>query len=132
MLNYLLSVTPIGVRQYMLASWLGMMPSTFALVYVGTTVKDLSDVTHGWDEISTTHWVLMALGFATSVVLIVCIAKVAKASLDKALVENTDRGILVATPTMLPIVVESALHLHNPLIIKIDSIREDHENQLLV
>ncbi|KAK1558310.1 hypothetical protein Q3G72_000960 [Acer saccharum] len=125
MLNYLLSVTPIGVRQYMLASWLGMMPSTFALVYVGTTVKDLSDVTHGWDEISTTHWVLMALGFATS-------AKVAKASLDKALVENTDRGILVATPTMLPIVVESALHLHNPLFTKIDSIREDHENQLLV
>ena len=32
-------------------------PSTFALVYVGTTVKDLSDVTHGWDEISTTHLV---------------------------------------------------------------------------
>ncbi|TXG63607.1 hypothetical protein EZV62_010601 [Acer yangbiense] len=111
---------------------IGRTPSTFALVYVGTTVKDLSDVTHGWDEISTTHLVLMALGFATSVVLIVCIAKVAKASLDKALVENTDRGILVATPTMLPIVVESALHLQNPLITKIDSIREDHENQLLV
>ncbi|KAF3791692.1 TVP38/TMEM64 family membrane protein, partial [Nymphaea thermarum] len=41
MLNYLLSVTP---------------PITFALVYVGTTLKDLSDVTHGWSEISTTRW----------------------------------------------------------------------------
>ncbi|PIA25001.1 hypothetical protein AQUCO_13500016v1 [Aquilegia coerulea] len=57
MLNYLLSVTPVGIGEYMLASWLGMMPITFALVYVGTTLKDLSDVTHGWGEISTTRWV---------------------------------------------------------------------------
>ncbi|KAH7577512.1 hypothetical protein JRO89_XS01G0260800 [Xanthoceras sorbifolium] len=145
MLNYLLSVTPIGIGHYMLASWLGMMPSTFALVYVGTTVKDLSDVTHGWDEISTTHWVMMALGFVTSgesplildfetvhVVLIVCVTKIAKASLDKELVANTDKGILASTPTMLPIVAESPLNLHNPLMINIDKIREDHEKQLLV
>ncbi|XP_042516719.1 TVP38/TMEM64 family membrane protein slr0305, partial [Macadamia integrifolia] len=38
MLNYLLSVTPVGIGEYMLASWLGMMPITFALVYVGTTL----------------------------------------------------------------------------------------------
>jgi hypothetical protein len=25
MLNYLLSVTPVGIGEYMLASWLGMM-----------------------------------------------------------------------------------------------------------
>lgn len=121
MLNYLLSVTPIRIGEYMLASWLGMMvytywleddvlfffslfnywlhclwsirsiikhvwilsnclpllhneswliicfdencfcfllqPITFALVYVGTTLKDLSDVTHRWSEMSTTNWV---------------------------------------------------------------------------
>ncbi|XP_052292113.1 uncharacterized protein LOC102622867 isoform X4 [Citrus sinensis] len=56
-LNYLLSVTPVHTGKYMLASWLGMMPSTFSLVYVGTTLKDLSDVTHGWNEISATRWV---------------------------------------------------------------------------
>ncbi|CAI0559754.1 unnamed protein product [Linum tenue] len=57
MLNYLLSVTPVSFMEYMLASWLGMMPITFALVYVGTTLKDLSDVTHGWSEFSPTRWV---------------------------------------------------------------------------
>ncbi|KAH0730680.1 hypothetical protein KY289_001868 [Solanum tuberosum] len=56
MLNYLLSVTPVSIWEYMLASWLGMMPITFALVYVGTTLKDLSDVTHGWGEFSKTRW----------------------------------------------------------------------------
>ncbi|KAF3549830.1 hypothetical protein DY000_02000831 [Brassica cretica] len=43
MLNYLLSVTPITLGPYLLSSWLGMMPITLALVYVGTTLKDLSD-----------------------------------------------------------------------------------------
>ncbi|GAU12009.1 hypothetical protein TSUD_196330 [Trifolium subterraneum] len=46
MLNYLLSVTPVPLVEYALASWLGMMPITVALVYAGTTLKDLSDVTH--------------------------------------------------------------------------------------
>ncbi|KAH7666968.1 hypothetical protein IHE45_12G029800 [Dioscorea alata] len=35
MLNCLLSVTPVGIVEYMLASWLGMTPITFALAYVG-------------------------------------------------------------------------------------------------
>ncbi|XP_031377131.1 uncharacterized protein LOC116192662 isoform X2 [Punica granatum] len=57
LMNYFLSVTPVPICQYMLASWIGMMPITFALVYVGTTLKDLSDVTHGWGKFSTTRWV---------------------------------------------------------------------------
>ncbi|XP_044501494.1 TVP38/TMEM64 family membrane protein slr0305-like isoform X5 [Mangifera indica] len=65
-LNYFLSVAPVHIGEYMLASWLGIMPSTFAFVYVGTTLTDLSDVMHGWNEISTTRRVLMALGFVMS------------------------------------------------------------------
>ncbi|MBA0686187.1 hypothetical protein Goari_013802 [Gossypium aridum] len=57
LLNYLLSVTPVNLSVYVLASWLGMTPSIFGLAYIGTTIKDLSDVTHGWNEISTIHQV---------------------------------------------------------------------------
>ncbi|KAJ0053891.1 hypothetical protein Pint_03362 [Pistacia integerrima] len=130
-LNYLLSVTPVHIGKYMLASWLGMMPSTSALVYVGTTLKDLSDVTHGWNEISTTRWVLMALGFMISVILIVYITKVAKASLDKALVANSEKHILVTT--MLPIVADPPSELQKPLAIQIGQReREDDEKQRIV
>lgn len=45
------------VSHLVIASVSLMQPITFALVYVGTTLKDLSDVTHGWNEISATHWV---------------------------------------------------------------------------
>ncbi|XP_057508537.1 uncharacterized protein LOC130791412 [Actinidia eriantha] len=119
MLNYLLSVTPVRLGEYMLASWVGMMPITFALVYVGTTLKDLSDVTHGWDEVSKTRWVLIAAGFVISVILMVYTTKVAKASLDKALAENADIDGILASP-VLPIVQESPLDLQTPLIVKID------------
>ncbi|GKV27828.1 hypothetical protein SLEP1_g36952 [Rubroshorea leprosula] len=121
-LNYLLSVTPVNVGEYMAATWLGMMPSTFAVVYVGTTLKDFSGVTHGWNEFSTTHWVCMALGFVVSVLLIVCIAKVAKASLDKALADNAKMEAKL-TPSMLPIVADSSSATRTPLIITIDSSR---------
>ncbi|WRX21338.1 SNARE associated Golgi protein - like 5 [Theobroma cacao] len=128
-LNYLLSVTPVPIGEYMLASWLGMMPITLALVYVGTTLKDLSDVTHGWSEFSTARWVSHAFlisGLAVSVVLMVCVTKVAKSALEKALAENEDVDNIVGSP-QLPIVGEPHVDLHQPLIIKIDSAEDTHE-----
>ncbi|CAN6481966.1 unnamed protein product [Victoria cruziana] len=119
MLNYLLSVTPVSISEYMMASWLGMMPITFALVYVGTTLKDLSDVTHGWNEISTTRWVMLVCGLVLSVILMICVTKVAKSSLDKALMEN-DTAVDVVASSQLPISVDPSMDLHQPLIIKID------------
>ncbi|KAI7984108.1 TVP38/TMEM64 family membrane protein slr0305 [Camellia lanceoleosa] len=124
MMNYLLSVTPVRLGEYMLASWVGMMPITFALVYVGTTLKDLSDVTHGWAEVSTTRWVLIAAGFMISVILMVYITKVAKASLDKALAENGDIEGIFGSEPRLPIVAEPPLDIQKPFIIKIDSPRD--------
>ncbi|KAL4642596.1 hypothetical protein ACB092_02G031100 [Castanea dentata] len=126
MLNYLLSVTPVPLGEYMLASWLGMMPITLALVYVGTTLKDLSDVTHGWSEFSKTRLAFIILGLAVSVVLMVCVTKVAKAALEKALAENEDIDGVLASP-QLPIVAEPPVDLNQPLIIKIDPAEDNHE-----
>ncbi|XAR58528.1 hypothetical protein NMG60_11013959 [Bertholletia excelsa] len=118
LLNYFLAVTPIHLGEYILASWLGMMPITFALVYIGTTLKDLSDVTNGWPGVSMTHWVFAALGFVVSVILMVYTTKVAKDSLDKALAEHAGTG---GEFPWLPSVAESKLGLQKPLIIKVDS-----------
>ncbi|KAL4272524.1 hypothetical protein GQ457_13G015680 [Hibiscus cannabinus] len=126
MMNYLLSVTPVPVLEYMLASWLGMMPITFALVYVGTTLKDLSDVTHGWSEFSAARWALLIMGLSVSVVLMICVTRVAKSALDKALAENEDVDSIIDSP-QLPIVGEAPGNLHEPLIIKIDAPDDTHE-----
>ncbi|XP_004486152.1 uncharacterized protein [Cicer arietinum] len=125
MLNYLLSVTPVSIGEYMLASWLGMMPITLGLVYVGTTLKDLSDVTHGWSEFSKTRWAFIIIGLAISMVLMICVTKVAKSALDKALAENED--IDGTSSPELPVVAEPSSNLNQPLIIKIDSTEDNHE-----
>ncbi|KAL6548421.1 hypothetical protein OROGR_008842 [Orobanche gracilis] len=127
MLNYLLSVTPVPLSQYMLASWLGMMPITFALVYVGTTLKDLSDVTHGWHDFSKTRWAFIIMGLVVSVMLLFCVTRVAKAALEKALAENgedenVDGDIL---SHQLPITAAAAVNLNEPLIVKIDTVQDN-------
>ncbi|CAK8531042.1 unnamed protein product [Lathyrus sativus] len=127
MLNYLLSVTPVSLVEYMLASWLGMMPITLALVYVGTTLKDLSDVTHGWSEFSKTRWAFIIIGLVISVVLMICVTKVAKSALDKALAETEDIDGVTSSSPELPIVAEQSSDLNQPLIIKIDSNEDNHE-----
>eukprot|EP01018_Ginkgo_biloba_P020408 Gb_07466 [translate_table: standard] len=128
MLNYLLSVTPIGIGQYILASWMGMVPITLALVYVGTTIKDLSDVTHSWSDVSVAHWILLTLGFAISVLLMVLVTKVARKSLTDALEEIDGKvdGSLISTDSTP--VNESCLDLHEPLILKVEPNLNNHDN----
>ncbi|CAA2978563.1 TVP38 TMEM64 family membrane slr0305-like [Olea europaea subsp. europaea] len=104
----------------------GFKPITFALVYVGTTLKDLSDVTHGWGEFSKTRWALIVFGLVTSVVLIICVTRVAKAALEKALAENEDIEYDIASP-QLPVLADSAVNLHDPLMVKIDTPQDHHE-----
>lgn len=58
-------------------------------------------------------------------VLVVCVTKVAKAALDKALAENMEDDGILDSP--LP-VSDPPLDLHQPLIIKVDSSVENHES----
>ncbi|GAB4843461.1 hypothetical protein Ancab_013423 [Ancistrocladus abbreviatus] len=125
MLNYLLSVTPVTLWEYILASWLGMMPITIALVYAGTTLKDLSDVTHGWHEFSPSRWIFLVSSLVVSVILMICVTKVAKNALDKALAEHEVMDGVEPSPesSMLP------EDLRQPLIVKIDPSHVDQDNQ---
>lgn len=61
-----------------------------------------------------------------SVVLNVCVTKVAKGALEKSLAENVEVDGMLASP-QLPIVSEPPLYLHQPLIVKIDSSVDNHE-----
>jgi len=57
----------------------------------------------------------------------VCVTKVAKASLEKALAENPEVESILVAP-QLPIVSGPPSHLHQPLVIKVDpSSSDDHE-----
>ncbi|KAF5767216.1 putative SNARE associated golgi family protein [Helianthus annuus] len=116
MMNYLLSVTPISICEYVMASWLGMMPITFALVYCGTTLKNLSDVTHGWGPFSKTRWAFVILSCMVSLILMLIVTKVAKSALEKALAEGVD--IVGSGAESSSAVEEARVDIHDPLLVK--------------
>lgn len=57
----------------------------------------------------------------------ICVTRVAKAALEKALAENEGIESIIDS-TEIPIVAEPSVDLHQPLIIKIDSSEDRHEN----
>lgn len=61
-----------------------------------------------------------------AVILMVCVTKVAKAALEKALAENEDIDGIVAAP-QLPIVSNPSLDLQQPLVVKIDPTQDNQE-----
>lgn len=127
-LNYLLSLTPISIGEYILASWLGMVPITLALVYVGTTIKDLSDVTHGWKDISLSHWILVTVGFVSTVVLMVLVDRVAKKSLNDAIKENDGKADIICTLADSAHSNQPCLDLQQPLVVKVEPIVNSQDN----
>ncbi|KAG8483210.1 hypothetical protein CXB51_022195 [Gossypium anomalum] len=222
MLNYLLSVTPntCWPPEFLLAIYMCFgfwwfcyaLDLTLRIVFFTANntcfslcrnnTQDLSDVTHGWSEFSTTRWVSLVIlymfdclsifilsdglsvwllsfncgpfrpetniisyfpirffaltgtkgtrdneddllynsvlcsynpcllyecrhfsyssAFSVSVVLMICVTRVAKSALDKALAEMRILISIVGSPP-LPIVGEAPTDFHQPLIIKIDA-----------
>ncbi|XP_019430478.1 PREDICTED: uncharacterized protein LOC109337859 [Lupinus angustifolius] len=125
MLNYLISIAPFSIDEDVLGSWLKMMPITFALLYLGgTTFKGHSHIRHGWKEVSTINWVFLLFGFGISVTLIVLITRFAKATLDNEESEHAHE--------MLPLVESKELKLPKLVTIRIDPLKEDLEQKLMV
>jgi uncharacterized membrane protein YdjX (TVP38/TMEM64 family) len=46
-LNYALGLSRVRLRDYILASWIGMLPATTLYVYLGSSVRNLSDLLQG-------------------------------------------------------------------------------------
>ncbi|XP_047326076.1 TVP38/TMEM64 family membrane protein slr0305 [Impatiens glandulifera] len=117
MLNYLIAVTPISLGEYVLATWIGTMPQTFVLVYVGTTLKDLSDITnHDWSEFSLTHWMVLAVGFTVSVMIMIYISRLAKLSLENALITGNMNNSHSPQLSSILTLSYSSSDLHKPLL----------------
>ena len=78
--NYLYGLTKVKFWEYVLTSWIAMMPGTFMYVYLGT----VSGAALGGDrEKSTAEWVLLAVGLLATIAVTVYVTKLAKSKLDE-------------------------------------------------
>jgi len=79
LLNYAFGLTQVKLRDYVLASWIGMMPGTIIYVYLGS----LAQADTGDSARTTGEWVFYGVGFLATVVVTVFVTRLAKKTLAK-------------------------------------------------
>lgn len=79
LLNYAFGLTQVKLRDYVLASWIGMMPGTLMYVYLGSLAKAAS----GERTRTTGEWVLYGVGLLATVAVTLFVTRIAKQALAK-------------------------------------------------
>ena len=95
LLNYGLGLTPVKLRDYVLASWLGMLPGTLLYVYLGYAVGDVGAIFAGKAAAAPTadatffelhgKKVLLAVGLAATIAVTTYVTKIARRALAEEL-----------------------------------------------
>ncbi len=83
MLNYGLGITRIRLRDYALASWIGMFPATVLFVYLGSVMSDASDLLRGRPNSGMAGRVLLWAGLIAVIVLVWWLGRIAKKALQE-------------------------------------------------
>lgn len=88
LLNYAFGLTRVSFRDFLIASWIGMLPGTILYVYLGSTAGTLADVVAGRVEKSRAQQFLYFAGLVATVAVTIVIARLAKRALATALAED--------------------------------------------
>lgn len=81
LLNYGFGITKVSFRDYVLASWIGMMPGTVLYVYVGSVGKALAEA----QGKSIGQWIFFAVGLLATLAVTIIITRRARQSLRERL-----------------------------------------------
>lgn len=86
LLNYLFGVTRVPLRDYVLASWAGMLPGTALYVYIGALAGDLAGIGSRGAERAPLEWLFYGVGLAATLAATVIVTRIAR----KALAASAD------------------------------------------
>ncbi len=86
LVNYALGVTRMRLREYVAASWLGMLPGTVLYVYLGSLVTSASELLSGTGRSAAApSRILYWAGLAATLLATFFIARIAKGALKRSL-----------------------------------------------
>jgi uncharacterized membrane protein YdjX (TVP38/TMEM64 family) len=78
LLNYAFGLTRVRLRDYVPASWIGMMPGTVMYVYLGSLARAA-----GERQRTPGEWALYGVGLVATIAVTVVITRIARAALAK-------------------------------------------------
>ncbi len=89
LLNYALGLTSVKLRDYILASWLGMLPATILYVYAGSVLRDFAIVFRGgFSEVTSWQRLLFWGGLVATAGLVVFLTKLARRTREEEMNES--------------------------------------------
>jgi len=83
LLNYAYGLTRVRLSEYVLASWIGMMPATVMFVYIGSLSGDLARAASGTGGPANVRWVLNAVGFLATAAIAVYATRIGARALKE-------------------------------------------------
>lgn len=86
-LNYAFSVTRISPREYILASFIGMMPGTVMYVYIGSLAGNLAMLGAGQRVHTPAEWSLYAFGLLATLAVTIYVTRLARAALKRRIAD---------------------------------------------
>jgi len=86
LLNYAFGVTRVTLRDYVLASWIGMLPGTVMYVYLGSLAGDLAALGQAERERTPAEWALYAVGLLAAITVTTYVTRVARGALARRII----------------------------------------------
>ncbi len=91
MLGYMYGITDVKLRDYVLASWIGMLSGTVLYVYLGALAGTVAKVAAGGvpeaEQADALRWILYGIGFLATVAVTVVITRVAAKAMREAVAD---------------------------------------------
>ncbi|MHC8361639.1 TVP38/TMEM64 family protein [Pseudomonas sp. LS2P72] len=84
-LSYGLGASRIARRDFMLATWIGLLPGTFLYVYLGSLAADVAQIISGEVTTSRSAQAMTWAGLAVVVLALLTIARYARKAINQAL-----------------------------------------------
>ncbi|ACB53645.1 conserved hypothetical protein [Crocosphaera subtropica ATCC 51142] len=81
-LNYAFGITQVSLKDYITASWIGMLPGTIMYVYLGSLIGNIATLGAGGRERTSLEWALYIVGLIATVLVTVYVTKVSQNALN--------------------------------------------------
>lgn len=88
LLNYAYGVSAVGPRDYIVGSWIGMLPATVLYVYAGSAAATLTEALSGGIQTGRSGWALLGVGFAATIGVAMLVTHLARRQLERELMEK--------------------------------------------
>jgi uncharacterized membrane protein YdjX (TVP38/TMEM64 family) len=93
LLSYGFSLTPMRLRTYVLATWLGLLPIICLQAYLGSLIHDVADLIEGRrPPLGPWGWAATGASFVVTAVAVLVVARIGHRALKQAGVLGAPRG----------------------------------------